>query len=168
MKHALLDNTDLPLVLLGGTLCNARLWQPVIARLNVTATVCVTLAGAGSAHQASQRLLNVLPPRFLLAGFSLGAIVALQMAADAPERIDGLALLSANPLADPPENAATRREAVRTAQAQGITDWLMSTLWPRYVAPARLNDRTLQEVICRMAPFTGRTTGRRSPPSPAR
>ena len=158
MEQALLDNTDLPLVLLGGTLCNARLWQPAIARLNVAATVCVTLAGAGSAQQASQRLLNVLPPRFLLAGFSLGAIVALQMAADAPDRIGGLALLSANPLVDPPENAAPRREAVRTAQAQGITDWLMSTLWPRYVAPERLDDRALQAVICRMAQECGIAT----------
>jgi pimeloyl-ACP methyl ester carboxylesterase len=35
---------------------------------------------------------------FPLAGFSLGAIVALQMAADAPGRIAGLALLSVNPL----------------------------------------------------------------------
>ncbi|WP_369605547.1 alpha/beta fold hydrolase, partial [Pseudomonas aeruginosa] len=84
MEYPLLDNTDLPLVLLGGTLCNARLWQPVIERLNVAAVSCITLTGAESAPQASRRLLEVLTPRFLLAGFYLGAIVALQMAADAP------------------------------------------------------------------------------------
>ncbi|WP_407213293.1 hypothetical protein [Enterobacter hormaechei] len=68
MEYPLLDNTDLPLVLLGGTLCNARLWQPVIERLNVSVVLCITLTGAESAPQASRRLLKVLPPRFLLAG----------------------------------------------------------------------------------------------------
>ncbi len=158
MEQPLLDNTDLPLVLIGGTLCNTRLWQPVIERLNVAAVLCVTLTGVESAQQASQRLLGMLPPRFLLAGFSLGAIVALQIAADAPERLKGLALMSANPLTDPPENAAPRREAVRTAQMQGMADWLISSLWQRYVAPERLNDRALQEIICQMAQECGITT----------
>ncbi|MWT14396.1 alpha/beta hydrolase, partial [Escherichia coli] len=58
MEYPLLDNTDLPLVLLGGTLCNARLWQPVIERLNVAAVSCITLTGAESAPQASRRLLE--------------------------------------------------------------------------------------------------------------
>lgn len=158
MALPLLDNTDLPLVLLGGTLCNARLWQPVIERLNVPAVLCVTLTGAESARQASRRLLTVLPPRFLLAGFSLGAIVALQIAADAPERLKGLALMSANPLADPPENAARRREAVRAARSQGVAEWLASSLWRSYVAPSRLHDRALREVICRMAEECGIAT----------
>ncbi|HAT1577833.1 TPA: alpha/beta hydrolase [Raoultella ornithinolytica] len=158
MEPFLLDNTNLPLVLLGGTLCNARLWQPVIERLNITAVLCITLTGAESAQQASQRLLNVLPPRFLLTGFSLGAIVALQMAADAPERLNGLALISANPLADPPEKTAPRRNAVCAAQAQGVAEWLVSSLWRDYVAPSRLNDRALQEVICRMAQECGIAT----------
>lgn len=118
MEYPLLDNTDLPLVLLGGTLCNARLWQPLIERLNISAVLCITLTGAESAPQASRRLLKVLPPRFLLAGFSLGAIVALQMAADAPERVNGLTLISVNPLPVAPDTLASRREAVHTAQAR--------------------------------------------------
>jgi hypothetical protein len=66
-----IDNGDLPLVLIGGTLCNARLWQPLLERLNVSAAICLTLAGDGSAEQASRRLLKVLPPRCLLAGWFL-------------------------------------------------------------------------------------------------
>ena len=150
-----LDNTALPLVLIGGTLCNARLWQPVLDRLNLSSVICITLTGSPSAELASQRLLNNLPPRFLLAGFSLGAIVALQMAADARERIGGLALLSVNPLADRPENAAPRREAVRAAQEQGLTSWLSASLWPKYVAPSRTHDRELHDLICLMAEESG-------------
>ncbi|WP_368543646.1 alpha/beta fold hydrolase [Enterobacter soli] len=151
MTPALLDNSDLPLVLIGGTLCNARLWQPIVERLNVASVTCVTLTGADTAQRASRRLLNALPPRFLLAGFSLGAIVALQIAADAPERLCGLGLISANPLADPPEKAAPRREAVRTARTQGVADWLLAALWRDYVAPSRLHDAGLRNVIGQMA-----------------
>ena len=147
----MLDNTQLPLVLIGGTLCTARLWQPLVERLALSSVICVSLTGADSAPQASQRLLQTLPPRFLLAGFSLGAIVALQIAADAPERLAGLALLSVNPLADAPENAPSRREAVRAARQQGLTEWLSVNLWPKYVAPARLADRAIKATICQMA-----------------
>lgn len=154
----LLDNTDLPLVLLGGTLCNAALWHPVIQRLNITAVQCITLAGSDCAPDASRRLLSALPPRFILVGFSLGAIVALQMLADAPQRIAGVALLSANPLADPAQNAPSRREAVHQAAAIGLSPWLIDNLWPRYVAPDRLDDSDLQQIIASMADDSGPET----------
>ncbi|MGL5601602.1 MAG: alpha/beta fold hydrolase [Silvania sp.] len=150
-----LNNTHMPLVLIGGTLCNRRLWQPIVDQLALSAAICVEPTGATTAEQVSQRLRSELPPRFLLAGFSLGAIVALQMIADAPERIAGLALLSVNPLADRPENATPRREAVRAAREQGLANWLSASLWPKYVAPSRLHDRELHAVICQMAEECG-------------
>ncbi|MCS3407015.1 alpha/beta fold hydrolase [Serratia sp. AKBS12] len=155
---AFIDNGDTPLVLLGGTLCNARLWLPLIERLNVSAVTCLTVANAASAQAFCRQLLKVLPSRFLLAGFSLGAIVALQLAADAPERLAGLALLSVNPLADNPENAAVRRAAVQAAGAQGHGAWLSSTLWSKYVAPANLGNRTLHDTLCLMAQETDGAT----------
>ena len=151
MNNSLIDNSDLPLVLIGGTLCNARLWQPLIAQLNVPVVVCVTLTRDDTAQAASRRLLDTLPPRFLLAGFSLGAIVALQMTADAPGRLAGLALLSVNPLADRPENALGRRDAVETARGQGHGSWLSSNLWRNYVAPANQDNQALHDLLCLMA-----------------
>lgn len=150
-----LNTTHIPLVLIGGTLCNRRLWQPIVDRLAVSAAICVEPTGATTAEQVSQRLLGALPPRFLLAGFSLGAIVALQMIADAPERVAGLALLSVNPLADSADNAAPRRQAVRAAEEQGLANWLSASLWPKYVAPSRLHDQELHAVICQMAEACG-------------
>lgn len=158
MEKTVCDNTALPLVLIGGTLCTARLWQPLIDRLALSSVMCVSLTGADSAPQAAQRLLQNLPPRFLLAGFSLGAIVALQITADAPERLAGLALLSVNPLADAPENAAARREAVRAAREQGLANWLSATLWQTYVAPGRRADAPLQALVCQMAQESGHDT----------
>ena len=77
------------------------------------------------------------------------------MAADAPERVNGLTLISVNPLPVAPDTLASRREAVHTAQARGLADWLVSSLWQSYVAPSRLSDRILQETICRMAQECG-------------
>ncbi|WP_244212691.1 alpha/beta fold hydrolase [Rahnella woolbedingensis] len=154
----LLDNQDVPLVLLGGTLCNARLWQPVIGLLNVSSVQTVTVCAADSAAALSQQLLTVLPPRFYLAGFSLGAIVALEMMAQAPERLAGLALLSVNPLSDAPANAASRRAAVQDAARQGVGPWLSTTLWSRYVAPDRLDDAVLHHTIVQMAQECGTET----------
>jgi pimeloyl-ACP methyl ester carboxylesterase len=42
------------------------------------------------------RLLDELPPRFILGGLSLGGIVAMHLAARAPERIAGLLLMATN------------------------------------------------------------------------
>lgn len=150
-----LQNHAVPLVLLGGTLCTSRLWMPMLSALNASHVITVTLDGADSAAALSTQLLSTLPPRFCLVGFSLGAIVALQMQADAPERIAGLTLLSVNPLADDPKNATSRRAAVQTAREQGFEAWLTATLWPRYVAPQHLEDEQLHRTIMHMAHSSG-------------
>ena len=150
-----IQNHQLPLVLLGGTLCNGRLWQPVLDSLNASYVISITLDGKESAQAFSQRLLGTLPPRFCLAGFSLGAIVALQVLADAPERVAGLALLSVNPLADDGRNAQPRRDAVAAARKEGLSQWLSRTLWPRYVAPAHLENQQLYKTIVQMAEESG-------------
>lgn len=154
----LLDNTAVPLVLLGGTLCNARLWQPVINYMNVSTVICVTLTGAESAKAMSQRLLAILPEHFCLAGFSLGAIVALQMLADAPQRLAGLALISANPFISPPELAPIRRTALAETSLLGLTHWLTTRLWPRYVSPQHVDDASLYATVVQMAQECGLET----------
>ncbi|MCA1923872.1 alpha/beta fold hydrolase [Buttiauxella noackiae] len=151
----LLENHHAPLILLGGTLCNARLWQPLVEQLNVSHVSCVTISGADCANAVASQLLEVLPARFCLAGFSLGAMVALQMVALAPERIAGLALLSVNPLCDLPENAPVRRAAVAQAARAGLARWLTENLWVKYVAPHRLDDAALYNTIIQMAKETG-------------
>lgn len=153
-----IENSGTPLVLLGGTLCNSRLWAPLLERLNVSAVICLSLTQSVTAQGSARQLLSVLPPRFLLAGFSLGAIVALQIAANAPERLAGLALMSVNPLADRPENAATRRAAVQAAKPQGQGAWLSSALWHQYVAPGNLSNRELHDTLCLMADETAPET----------
>lgn len=155
MNDKAIHNHSLPLVLLGGTLCNGRLWLPMLETLNVSHVISITLDGADSTEAFAQQLLSTLPPRFCLVGFSLGAMVALQMLADAPQRIAGLALVSVNPLADDPSNALSRREAVNKVRRQGLEAWLTTTMWPRYVAPAHLEREALHRTLVQMAEESG-------------
>jgi pimeloyl-ACP methyl ester carboxylesterase len=57
-----------------------------------------------------ERLLDQLPPRFCLAGLSLGGIVAMALVRRAPERITRLCLMSTNPY---PPTAEQRRSWTR-------------------------------------------------------
>ncbi|GAA3237098.1 alpha/beta hydrolase [Pseudonocardia petroleophila] len=108
-----------PLVLLGGMGCSPGLWDGVRARLGDRAVLDgvpdrPTLDGCVDA------LLATLPPRFALAGLSLGGIVAMALVRRAPHRVSRLALLSTNARAPVPEQYAAWT-AQRAAIAAGAT-----------------------------------------------
>ena len=88
---------NVPIVLLPGMLATESLWDPVAARLGARRSVSAlridfddTIAGMADS------VLAQAPPRFSLAGHSLGGIVALQVALNAPERVSRLALVNAS------------------------------------------------------------------------
>lgn len=87
--------------MLAGMGCNEDLWS----LLNFLPPVEVLAASLVESDLDAQvdRLLDELPPRFALAGLSLGAIVAMALVRRAPERVIGLALMSTNP--QPPTSA---------------------------------------------------------------
>ena len=96
-----------PLLMLPGTLCDARLYARVLDRMGLKATV-PALAGAETAAALAQLILANAPERFSLCGFSLGAIVALEIIAQAPDRVERLALIGCNPGTLDPKARATR------------------------------------------------------------
>lgn len=94
------------LVLLHGFASTRRLWDAVIARLPPErySPLALDLPGHGSQADAPQPITfegcvsNVLaraPESFVLAGYSMGARVALHVALAAPERVSRLVLISA-------------------------------------------------------------------------
>ena len=87
-------NTDPPILLLPGTLCDAALWAGVT--LPPGARVLGAVRGRSLADSA-QTALEGAPERFHLLGFSLGAILAFELLRLAPERVARLTLVSANP-----------------------------------------------------------------------
>lgn len=107
-----------PLVLLGGMNCSPRLWAGVRARLG-HAVVDGEL-DRPTVDGCVDALLDALPPRFALAGLSLGGIVAMALVRRAPDRVTRLALLSTNARPPVPEQHAAWA-AQRAALAAGTT-----------------------------------------------
>lgn len=132
--HAYVEGNALPLTLLPGTLCDARMFDPLLDCLNLTERVTVrgSYDGARSVDEAVACLLETIPPRTILFGFSLGGIVALALARAAPDRIAAMVL--SNSTARPIDAAmhGDRRDEVERARADGMIDHVQALL-PRYL-----------------------------------
>lgn len=147
--------THMPLLLLPGTLCDHSLWEHQRRHLADSASVEIgALAEHARVADAAQALLAAAPPRFALAGFSLGGIVALEIARQAPERVARLALLNTSARALTPEQAATWETLGAQAERGGF-DQVIAALLPPMVAPERRHDAALQSRLARMAHAVG-------------
>jgi pimeloyl-ACP methyl ester carboxylesterase len=142
------------LALLPGALCDAALWRHQIAGLADIADVRVgDLTRDDSIGAMAARALASLPPRFALAGLSLGGYVALEIMRRAPDRVTRLALLdtSARPEPSAEVESGIPASTAEPARAAGATP--MTTL---LVHPMRLGDRRLATILAAMADRVGR------------
>ena len=132
-KHmTLADSNALPLVLLPGTLCDARVFEALQERLPNIVTQVLPTAGASTMQQAADEVLAHAPERFALLGFSLGGMVAMETALRAPQRVKALALLSSTPHPVAPDRRCARRAAVDDARNLGMLRFVTERLWPEY------------------------------------
>lgn len=145
----MLNGAPLPVVFLPGTLCDGRVFGPQLAALKRPVQV-VPIAGARDAATMAQLVLEQAPERFALCGFSLGAIVALEVVAQAPERVDRLALLACNGRAVDPASVPGRRAAVETARRDGTVSHIAGS-WDAAIAPEHRNDPKLRGLLETMA-----------------
>jgi len=146
-----------PLLLVPGLLCSARLYAPQVAALWPRGPVMVAdhLRDADVTAIAA-RILADAPPRFALAGLSMGGYIAFAMMRQAPERIVKLALLDTSARPDTPEQSAVREKFIAMAEAGRLSE-VVDTLAPRLVHKNRHGDAALVRVIRDMADDTGVT-----------
>ena len=124
-----------PLVLLPGMMCDARLFGPQIAALSGTRAVQVApLGGHDTMAALAAGVLADAPPHFALAGLSMGGIVAMEIMAQAPERVERLALLDTNPLAEALEVAARREPQIAAVEAGRLEQVMRDEMKPNYLA----------------------------------
>jgi pimeloyl-ACP methyl ester carboxylesterase len=145
----------LPIVLVPGLLVTARLYAEQIPALWRLGPVTVADHTRDDSMAAiARRILADAPPRFALAGLSMGGYVAFEIVRQAPERVARLALLSTSARLDPPEITERRRRQIAFAQEGRFGD-LADMQFPLLVHRSRLEDEGLQTLVRLMADETG-------------
>jgi len=132
--------------------CDARVWRHQIEGLSRQRPVQVASHGTlDSLGRMAERILDTAPPRFALAGHSMGGRVALEVLARAPERVTRLALLDTGFEALAGGEAGERERAGRyqlrdLGRREGML--ALGRNWAEgMVHPSRLADAELMEEI---------------------
>ncbi len=144
------------LLLLPGTLCDERVWQQLLPTIDPGGHAAIADVGSDdSIAGMAKRALGGIGGDLVLIGFSLGAIVALEMARQDTDRVAGLALLSVNPGADLPERAAVKPRQQAEARAGRLGKLIEQELLPIYFAETNRRDPDARKLVLSMGERTG-------------
>lgn len=145
----------LPVVLVPGLLCTARLYAEQIPALSRFGPVIVAdHTGDDSMQAIARRILASAPPRFALAGLSMGGYLAFEVMRQAPERVAKLAVLDSRVGAEVPAQTATRLPLIELTKSGRFAE-VVDRLYPTFVHTDRLNDTALKAIVRTMAEETG-------------
>lgn len=143
-----MNKTDtLTLFLLPGLMCDKTVWQHQYENLSDVANIVIPdFRGHDSLITMAESVLAQAPPRFAVAGHSMGGRVALEVFRLAADKIDRLALLEtgAHPLEE--GERKIRESYIELAQAGGMDAVIDAWLFPM-VHPDRRNDDSLLKDI---------------------
>jgi pimeloyl-ACP methyl ester carboxylesterase len=142
---------SLPIVLVPGLNCSPRLYAAQIPRLWQFGPVTIAdQTRDESMSGIAQRLLANAPPKFVLAGLSMGGYVAFEILRQAPERVAKLALLDTSARADTPEQTEKRLKSIELAQA-GRFQEVLDGQFPLMVHHDHVGDQALRDAFVTMA-----------------
>lgn len=144
-----------PILLIPGLVCTAELFAHQIPHLwtRGPVTVASTLGGDSMGAIADDILANA-PPRFALAGLSMGGYLAFEILRRAPERVMRLALLDTSPRPDTPEQSERRRGLIARLETEPF-EAVIGPVLRGLPAPARREDEALFQTNLRMARAIG-------------
>jgi pimeloyl-ACP methyl ester carboxylesterase len=116
-------------------------------------TIASTLVG-NSIAAAAAAILDDAPPRFALAGISMGGYLCFEILRQAPDRVLKLALIDTAAQPDTADQTANRRAALKTARASGFLPVALANL-TGLLHPDRRADPELAAINRRMALAVG-------------
>lgn len=149
-----MDNT-MPILLVPGLVSSPRIFAPVVPALwrlgPVTVANHIRDDNMGT---IARRILAEAPPRFALAGHSMGGYIAFEIIRQAPERVARLALINTQARPDTPEATARRRGQMARGQA-GEFRGILDELFPGFVHPSRRDHADLRELVYDMGDDIG-------------
>ena len=153
MSGAAVD--PLPIVLVPGLNCSARLYAEQIPALWQFGPVTVADHRRDDSMAAlARRILAAAPPRFALAGLSMGGYIAFEIMRQAATRVAKLALLDTGARAEPPERTEQRKPLLELAKS-GRFGEILDHQYPLLVHRSRHDDEALKACARAMNEETG-------------
>jgi pimeloyl-ACP methyl ester carboxylesterase len=153
MADAVSDSV--PIVLVAGLNCSARLYAGQIPALWQFGPVIVADHRRDDSMAAmARRILAAAPPRFALAGLSMGGYVAFEIMRQAASRVAKLALLDTGARGEAPERTAQRKPLIELART-GCFAEILDSQYPLLVHRSRQGDEALKAAVRAMNEETG-------------
>ena len=144
-----------PIVLVPGLLCSAEVFAPQVAALWPYGPVTVTSRlECATVPEMAAAILATAPPRFALAGISMGGYICFEIMRQAPDRVIKLALLDTSARSDTPEEVTRRRATIAQART-GDFEALLTQVFNAILHPKHQNDSALREINVRMGLTVG-------------
>src|ERR1700742_5219022 len=137
----------MPVVLVPGLIGRARIWAPVVPALWRHGPLMIANHIRDDSMAAiARRILSEAPPRFALAGHSMGGYIAFEIVRQAPDRVAKLALINTQARPDPPE-AVTRRLCQNPPGRAGEYHAVLDELFLGFVHPSGCEDAALRKLV---------------------
>jgi pimeloyl-ACP methyl ester carboxylesterase len=143
------------LILVPGLLCDNAVWHHQSRELASLSDITIADHGSLDSFSAmATAILDIAPPRFAIAGHSMGGRVLFEVFRQAPKRVAGIALMdtACTPRkdgVDGQQEADQRYRLLKKAQTEGMR--AMGIEWARpMVHPDRLSDEELMTSILDM------------------
>jgi len=141
-----MDRTT-PIVLVPGLASSARIYGQIIPALWRFGPVMVANHIRDDSMAAiARRILSEAPPRFALAGHSMGGYITFEIIRQAPERVAKLALINTQARPDTAEATARRRGLMERAR-RGELRAIREESFPELVHPSRRDDADILELV---------------------
>jgi pimeloyl-ACP methyl ester carboxylesterase len=141
-----MDNS-MPILLVPGLAGSPRIYAPVAPAMWRLGPVTVANHIRDDNMGAiARRILAEAPPRFALAGHSMGGYIAFEIMRQAPQRVAKLALINTQARPDTPEATARRRGLIARAKGDEYRA-VLDELFPGFVHPSRREDGALRKLV---------------------
>ena len=149
------SSQSLPVLLVPGLNCSARLYAEQVPALWQFGPITIADHRRDDSMAAiARRILVDAPPRFALAGLSMGGYIAFEVMRQAADRVAKLALLDTGARAEVPERTEARRPFIALAR-QGRFAEITDDQFPLLVHRKRRGDQALKAIVRAMNQETG-------------
>ena len=148
----------MPMLLVPGLNCTAEIYAHQVPALWRFGPVTIANHTSGSSMaEIAAAILRDAPPKFALAGFSMGGYLAFEILRLTRDRVLKLALLDTSARPDTPDGKEKRRSAIALTE-QGKFNLAVSQSFPNAVHPDHVGDVELKALHVRMATASGGET----------